>query len=319
VASWSQTAGIDVNSDVSVASRPLGGATVLGTPLAGGRLIGMQLNHRMGIDPGDLTKVPIANAEFTNATISYVQNNPVTVALADGAAYIHMLDDDLQNPQFITRVPANVISEPTFINAGNDLIMTVGADDGLWMYRFQDSLEPIDSKLLVKSDPVLGVSSLQLGDYQMTAFTTANECHLLASTAYESGAHAIVQQPCANPRLSVDASTGDANLLFDSRDGVRMMPIHITMFGGDAPVLRRHTSSPRTVFDGERFWISYIDERGDIVAGFLDANRHPVTMALEGARPTAEGYDLAIIEGAPTIFALDDTGYSAYRLCVAQQ
>ena len=96
-------------------------------------------------------------------------------------------------------------------------------------------------------------------------------------------------------------------------------PSLIVTIGGDAPVLRANATSPRTVFDGQRFWISYIDERGDVVAGFLDGNRKPVTMALNGVHPSREGYELAIVNGAPTIFALDDTGYSAYGLCAVTE
>jgi hypothetical protein len=73
------------------------------------------------------------------------------------------------------------------------------------------------------------------------------------------------------------------------------------------------------VFDGTNFWVSYLDARGDIVVGFLDANRQPITMALGAPRPERLGYELAMIDGSPWVISVDDGGYNAYRMCVETQ
>lgn len=315
VSSWSRTAGIDPISQVTAVARPGGGATVLEAPLAGGTLIGVQLNKRMGLESGNVSKL-VNDAAYTSATISYIQDRPVTASLADGALFLHMYDTDLTSPQLIAKLPGTALSEPSFFANGTDFVMPVGTADGLWMYRFQDSLEPIDQIHISTTKPVNYVTSAKMGNELLTAFSTDGECHIAYSTASKLIAETVAPVACANPRISVDETKNDAVLLFDVADGVHMMPIHLTMFGGDAPLVRADTTAPRALFDGEYFWVSYLDGRGDLVVGVLDEDRHPITMSLGDTQPIDSAYSLVMIDGAPTIFSLEDTGYSMYRLCL---
>ncbi len=317
VMAWDPNIGLDAAQDVSVAARPAGGATFFSAPIAGGTLTGFQLDPRMHMESPTPAKLPITNAAFSDVTVSYLQDRPVSTALADGAVYVHMLDAQLQNPEYITKLPATAIADPTFFYAQGNLVMPVGTKDGLVMHRFVDeSLEPLDSKLFMATKPVTAVTSAQLGTAMMTAYSTETECYLMVNTTFEPGASARVDRPCPSPRLSVDQSTGDAILLFDSTDGIRMMPIHITMFGGDAPVIRTGATAPRTVFDGTRFWLSYLDDRGDVIVGFLDEHNKPITMSLGAPQPERGAYELVMLNGSPTVFSMDDSGYTAYNMCV---
>ena len=88
---------------------------------------------------------------------------------------------------------------------------------------------------------------------------------------------------------------------------------------GDARLLRDSTSSPRAVFDGKNFWVSYLDARGDILVGFLDGDRKLVTMSLAGPRPDDQAYELLLVDGNPWVFALGNEGYTAHRMCVEPQ
>jgi hypothetical protein len=66
--------------------------------------------------------------------------------------------------------------------------------------------------------------------------------------------------------------------------------------------------------------VSYIDERGEIVMGFLtgDGNQM-ISTAVSASAPAHDGYDIAMFDGSPWVFALDRNGYTAHRMCVAQQ
>ena len=317
VMAWDPNLALDPAQDVSVAARPGGGATFFSAPLGGGTLTGFQLDPRMNMENGTVVKLPITNASFDKVAVSYIQNRPVSTAIADGAVYLHMLDNKLETAEYIAKLPALSISEPTFLYAQGNLVMPVGTKDGLVMHRFvDDSLEPLDSKLFSSTKPVISVTSAQLQTNMMTAYSTETECYLMVNSTYEPGVSARVERACPSPRLAVNETNGDAKLLFDSPEGIRMMPIHLTMFGGDAPVLRSDATSPRTVFDGERFWISYLDARGDVVVGFLDEHNKPITMSLGAPQPERAGYELVMLDGAPTIFAVDEKGYTAYSMCV---
>lgn len=311
---WSASNTGDRALNLSVIESPLGGATLVTAPQAGGTLFGFQLDPRMDMI-GDGTKVPI-DGTFSNVAVSYVQNRPVTTSIADGAIYVHMLDENLEFPQYITKIPGTHVAEPAFYLAQGNLVMPVVNDTGLWMHRFDDGLEPLDVKHFKTTEPARSITVSQLGTAMMTAWSTDTQCHLHVNTTFEAGINAQVDAPCSEPKIAVNQTSGEGVMLFDSVEGVRLMTLHTTMMGGDARVIRPDASSPRTLFDGTNFWVSYLDARGDIVVGFLDANRNPVTMALGAPQPDRLGYELVNIEGSPWIFSIGDDGYSAYRMCV---
>jgi hypothetical protein len=74
--------------------------------------------------------------------------------------------------------------------------------------------------------------------------------------------------------------------------------------------------SPKIVFDGSRYWVSYINARQDVVVGYLATDGSLVSMALEGTQPMGEGYELAVINGGVWVFAVDGAGAGAQRLCL---
>lgn len=317
VSSWSPTV-TDPALDLSVAQRPGGGATLLNVPRSGGTLTGFNVDPRMNMEGADLTKVATDWA-FEQITVSYVENRPISTGVAAGALYLHVLGEALEDPQYITKLPANAVAEPAFYRAQGNIVMPVVTDNGLWMHRFDDSLEPLDSKHFATSGPGRSLTVAQLGTAMITAWSTDTSCHLVANSTYEPGMQASVNKPCANPRLSINQTNGEGVMLFDSAEGVRLMPIHTTMMGGDASVIRPGANSPRTVFDGTNHWVSYLDSRGDVVVGFLDVNRKPVTMSLGAPTPERTGFELVMVDGAPWVFSVDAGGYTAYRMCVEAQ
>ena len=71
------------------------------------------------------------------------------------------------------------------------------------------------------------------------------------------------------------------------------------------------------MFDGDRYWISYLNARGEVTVGYLDDDRHIVSMGLTGVQPMAQAYDLAVIDGAVWVYALDGiSGYTGTQMCL---
>lgn len=303
----------DPEMNISVVQRPAGGATLVSAPRAGGSLYGFNLDPRMDMI-GDGLK--ILDGTFDNVSVSYVGGRPVTTSVADGAIHVNLLDENLQNPQYITKLPGSYVGEPAFYEAQGNIVMPVANDTGLWMYRFDDGLEPLGSKHFLTTAPARSITVSQLGTAMMTSWSTDTSCYLHVNTTYEAGVTATVEAPCNEPKIAVNQTNGDGVMLFDSVEGIRLMSLHTTMMGGDARVIRADGTSPRTLFDGTNFWVSYLDARGDIVVGFLDANNNPVTMSLGAPKPDRIGYELVEIEGSPWVFSIDADGYSAYRMCV---
>jgi hypothetical protein len=312
VNSWTPTIA-DPAMNMSVVQRPTGGATLVTAPRVGGEIYGFNLDPRMDMI-GSGQKV--LDGTFDNVSVSYVNGRPVTTSVADGAVHVNLLDENLEYPQFITKIPGSYVGEPAFYKAQGNIVMPVADDTGLWMYRFDDGLEPIDAKHFKTTAPARSIAVSQLGTAMMTSWSTDTSCYLHVNTTYEAGVTAMVDAPCTDPKIAVNQTNGDGVMLFDSNEGIRLMTLHTTMMGGDARLIRTDASSPRAVFDGTNFWVSYLDARGDIIVGFLDENHNPVTMSLGAAKPDRLGYELVNVEGSPWIFSIDADGYSAYRMCV---
>jgi hypothetical protein len=303
--------------DVAVAGRPEG-ATVVAVPRRGGAATGFVLDTRMRMLAGE-TKINI-DVPLSEVSVSYLGTRITTTGISDGSVFLHLLDDDLSNPQLVVKMPATTLPKPAFYrDVADDIIMPVGTESGLVFARFADSGEPIDTKLVVASKPVRSMTTAQMGVALFTAWSTDTECYMMQAPTFQAGATSYQRVACPNPALAVNDKTGDGLMLFESPQGVRSMFTHGQMFGGDAPLLRPDTTAPRTLFDGKNFWVSYLDARGDVIVGILDSERHAVTMSLNGPKPYDSAYQLVMIEGNPWILAFDDAGYTGHRLCIDEQ
>jgi hypothetical protein len=315
VQTWTSSLNADAGMNVSVAPRS-DGAVVLATPRSGGSLTGFVLDTRMNVVSAN--KVAI-DGSFTQVVASYVHDRLVSTAIQDGAVFLHLLDNDLSNPQYTAKLSGKYIADPAFYKTQADLVMPIAGDDGLWLHRFNDSFVPTDSKLVIPSQPARSMTAAQMGVAMLTAWSTDSECYMALTSTFSAGINTRVGVACADPRFAVNSKAASAIMVFESPMGVRMMSVQATQFGGDARVLREATTAPRALFDGTNFWVSYLDERGDIIVGFLDANRQLITMSLAGPKPEVGAYEMVMVDSEPWVFTLGSEGYSAYRMCIDAQ
>ena len=313
VQTWNTSVFADPGMNVSVVPHS-SGAAVLATPRAGGLVTGFVLDDRMQMI--SVNKLPI-DGEFTDVVVSH-ENRLTSTALQGGAVFLHLLDDDLGNPQYTAKLPGTHIAEPAFFKTQADLVMPIGGDDGLWLHRFADSFEPLDAIHVVPSQPVRSMAAAQLGVALMTAFSTDNQCYLMLTSTYSAGIDTRLPVACPDPRLAVNQKTGEGVLVFDSPAGVRMRSFVASQLG-DERVLRARTSAARTLFDGTNFWISYLDERGDLLVGILDGEHQLITMSLAGPRPERGAYEMVLVDGNPWVLSLGSEGYTAHRMCIETQ
>ena len=126
---------------------------------------------------------------------------------------------------------------------------------------------------------------------------------------------------CRAPRLA--AGIGDrAELAYEGVGGVWVGDLY--MSGNNAIASTRKVGaygrSPRIAFDGQRYWMTYIDARGTLVVGFLSQDLNTlVSFALDDVTPAADAYDLKIVDGQAVVFSASASGYAAHGLCVAFQ
>jgi hypothetical protein len=316
VQSWTAgTPKMPLAMNVSVLVRP-DGAAVLATPREGGTLTGLLFDTHM--EMLGASKLGI-DGVYSQVVASDVKGRLLASAVEGNAVQTYILDDKLENSQFVEKVPGTQLAEPAFYRAKDELVMPVAGDDGLWMHHFSDSFELLDSKHVVETAPARSMAAAQMGSSLFTTWSTDSACYMMLSHSIGPGVDTRLPFPCENARIAVSPTTGDGLVVFDSVDGVHMMRVSPSQFGGEPTFVRGKSTSPRTLFDGTTFWLSYLDPRGDIVVGFVDPSHGVVTMSLGGPKPAAGAYEFVMIDGSPWVFSVGDEGYSAYRMCVDTQ
>lgn len=297
--------------NVSVAMRGEA-SVVLAAPRTGGALAGFV------VDPAThtVTTHDIAiNGSFSSVATTVIANRVAATSVADSTILLHTLDDDLTNPQYVTKVLGRHLAEPALFAAqADELVMPVGADDGVWLYRFADSFEPMNGTRLIETDPVVALTAAVSSSNMLTAWSTNDSCYMMATNMFSAGTTAKMDGACSSPRLAVNPK-GQGVVVFETDAGANVMTLSPSQFGGNARMLRPGTQAPRTVFDGTHFWISFLDERGDIVVGLVDAAGRLTMMGLGAPRPAAGAYELVIGDGSPWVVSLAGGEFSAYRMC----
>jgi hypothetical protein len=311
VAEWPDKV-LNPKVDLSVATRDTN-AAIVSMPIGGGDARGMLVNARMAV----VSDQSIATS-YDQVGISYAANRFAATTRHDGSIGVWMMADDLSSSDLLTTVEGTVTAKQTFVPIPNGLIMPVGDAYGVTIHRFKDSYEPVASYRLPKAGPVLGMAATSSSDTALIAWTTDANCFIGQLDGYNVEMSSPKWDACQNPRLAVDSGSLTGVLVFDSPEGVRLsMTDGTIMYGRD--LLRANATAPRVLFDGSKFWVSFLDDRGQVVVGILDtATRHVRTIAVSGPRPFASSYELAMVEGSPWVFTLDETGYAGHRLCVEQ-
>jgi hypothetical protein len=315
--SWTTNIAADPKMDVAVLPRQQGGATVLAVPYTGGTMTGFNLDARMNMI-GEGAKVEIDNV-FNGVSVSTVGDRLVAVSHNRDAVFVHMLDDDFANPQWIAKFPGSLISKPSLHEIQGDLVLPIATDDGLVLHRLYDSLEPRDTLLVKATEPAIAMDAVQLGVSTMAAWSTRGSCHLMMMPAFAAGPTTELSGACPSLRLAANAQSGEGLLAFAGHDGVRLVHFTPTHLGSESRLVRADATAPRVIFDGQRIWVSYLDVRGDVVIGFLDTDGKLVTTSLGGPQPFGAAYELVMMDGAPWVFALEADGYTAHRLCVGSR
>jgi hypothetical protein len=298
-------------SGVSVSVASSGNrATAIATPSGGGELVGLML------DPGHarMSSHKVELDGYTQVIASVVGSRLAAAAISNAGVDLHLLDEDFTNPQHVAKLAGTTVAQPAIYNLGDELVMPTLSNDGVWLHRFQDSFEPIASRHIATSKPAHSLSAAQVGIDLLAAWSTDDGCTVLRTNGDEPDFEANLAVECKDPRVALDPATGRGAMVFTSSDGVRVTALYDAKLGPTG-LMRAGATSPRVLFDGKRTWVSFLDERGDIIVGFVHGNQL-LSMSLSGPKPHAGAYDLVMVNGVPWVFSLDEDGYAGYHMCI---
>lgn len=298
--------------NLSIAGRDRGAAVIATRPGDGS-----PIGYGLDVDRHDMVvNTIVLPNKYEQVIATQVGERLVSTAVQNGEVDVHLLDPDFGNPQYTATLPGGVVAEPALYAMGaTELVMPVITDDGLWLHRFQDSFEPIDSVHVVKTAAATSMAAAQVRERLLTVWSTADECYLSMTGPSSAAITARKPMACPNPRVAVNQHNGEMVVLFDHPEGVgvlRNRPAHIN---GEMALLRSVASSPRALFDGERIWVSYLDVDGTIVVGFFDEQGLLLKTSLEETQLEPGAYDFVMVDGQPWVYSLTDRGFAAHQMC----
>ena len=318
---WTSTGVATTDVRLSIAARQ-GDFAILGVPTAGGALDGFAIDAASKTD-ATITQVSFGTGTFKSVGLSRINDRLVTAAGDGTEVHVALLDNTLANPVELGKAPGIAAMSQAMLLADGTRMVPIAGNDGVSVLSFNDAWQPVSTIQLATTSTPTSYAAAQLGLAMLVGWSTTDSCYL--GTVYTGNGFApnsvtTLNEPCASPRLATTLIDGTDAFVFEAPDGVRLMHVSQVKMGGSSQVLRAHATSPRVLFDGQRTWVSYLDERGEIVVGFLTEDSNVIaSVAVSGIQPQHDGYDLAMFDGAPWVFALDANGYTAHRLCVVQQ
>lgn len=313
--SWSevQTASKDVDLTVVPTA---GGAAVLHVPRTGGMLGGFLLDGR-GLIVGDPAGTEIMEGKWTDVSAS-VSDGRLVVGLTDGTSTtISILRDDLGDYRKLTRTDGALLGDAVVMTARDTRFTATGGTSGMLKTTFDSGWTAMDTEVFSRSVPT-GMTSAAYGDDGMIAWSTTTSCHL---QRISSGIAATQDFACTDARLATNYADREGELVWQGGRSVMLSNIRADAHNeiANVKVLAAEGTSPRVVFDGERFWVSYLNKSGVLIVGYLDDSDTLVSTSVD-LRPLPGAHELVVMDGTLWAFAFDaETGFGASRLCLVRE
>lgn len=312
--SWDSVVPTAKDVDLAVVQMPQG-AGILSVAKQGGYLQGFLADAR-GLIIGDVAGTKVRTDNVWNGVSASIVDGHLVVGLTAGEkTSISVIRDDLGEYREIGVFEGNVIGDAPVVYARGQRLTTTGGAVGIVTNTFNEAWAPMGSEVVQRSVPT-NMTTTPYGNDAIVAWSTGSECHLQRIAA---NTHSMQPFACNNTRLAMNFDDRAGQMVYETGENISISDIRINSHGEIANQLELVTraSSPRIVFDGEHYWVSYLNQHGDIVVGYLDEDHSLVTTQLEFTRPEHDAYELAVINGAVWVYSVDrDTGFGAHKLCL---
>ena len=300
----------DHDVDVSAIETP-SGLSVTWVPLVGGPLYGIKLDPNWQIT-SDMSATSIKPGTWYSSSLGFVDDMLVMGESDGGSIKLDTVQSNMSSATEQACPSANRVSKPPFVNAGPDTISLTTWIDGLTVRPFASDWMPTPPVLTEPSDEPVAVTAVTFGATAVVAWSTPTACNVEQLGDMATGMRVQSTTACRAPRLA--ASETAVAFVREQPDGVYVSVAAPSDMFASAMLIGPNGTSPRIAFDGQRFWISYLDGT-QLVVGYLglDGTLHSTTVA---ATPAHDAYELTIVGGAPWLIVVDGAGLAAHELCV---
>jgi hypothetical protein len=314
---WPSVAYPDRDVDLTVVPTPTG-AAIFTVDRAGGPLRGFAINGRGEIETKAQGNILRDDHVFTAVSAAYIDERIVTAAVTDeGSVAIDMIRPDFGATYNLSTPRGTMIADVPLANVRDQRLATIGdANEGVSGIRFDTAWQTSGIVPITAKAPRT-MTATRYRDDTMVVWSTESTCHAMRVGAEISSSRSW---PCLGGRVAINAAALSGYMVYE--EGADKIMISQIRIGGESELANTRlflesARAPKIVFDGTHYWISYINSRQDVVVGILDVKDGTlVSMALEGTQPMTDGYELAVVNGAVWVFAVDGAGANASRLCL---
>ncbi len=313
VRSWPSVAFDGRDVDLAVAPTATG-AAIFTTARSGGPLRGFTIDGSGQLTGKETGTIVRDDQAFTAVSAGAVDGRLVTAAVGEQGAAIDLVREDLGAFQNLTTSPGTVVGDLPIATSRLGRVATIGDEAGLTAISFDDSWTTSGTRLLSKAQPLSMTATRYLTD-TMASWSTDTTCHLQRMAA---GVTSQRNFACIGARIAASGPDREGYLVYEDGDRVMISQLRV---GGESEIANQrelvpNARSPRIVYDGARYWVSYIDVHDDVIVGYLEADGSLASMALNGTQPQSEAYELAIVNNGLWVFAVDGGGVGAQRICL---
>ena len=314
--SWPSVFAQDKNLDLRAVPTQQG-AAIFSVARGGGSLYGFVVDAR-GLIIGDVAGTKVLDGSFTSMSATGIDGRLVVAALDGTKIFVNMLSDDLTDAHLLGTMPGTMLGDTLMMYARGYYVSAAGSPNGITASTFDANWSEMGTQVVQQSAP-LSLTSTRYGNDAMIAWSTPGDCHLARIAA---DTHNVRSFPCRNNRIASNFAEKSGQMVFEENGGVHRSDI---MVGAHNDIANNNQlvptgKSPRIVYDGKRYWVSYINTHGDITLGYLEEDGSLASMAIENVRPMDGAYDLAVIDGSVWLYAFDgDNRYSANKMCLTRE
>lgn len=296
--------------DLAVATTPTG-ASVFWVPSATGSLRGFD------IAAADRSASPITvvrSGPYDQTSVAFVDGRLIATARNGVRAIVHDVPQPIAAGTEIANLWGDNTAKTAIVHAGPDRVMAASCSE-FSLHAFDQAWSGSEDTL-TRSNPDSSnhVDVTQLGARMFTAVSMDNACTYTVATDRSTGTTRSSVMPCAHARLA--ATTDEVAMAFETATTVDLVIDDASTVTAANAMPIALGSSPRVLRHDGRYWLSYLDEAGGLVVGYVE-DGVVLTRQLGNATAAHDAYELAVLDGSPWIIGVDPTTSNVYgrRLC----
>jgi hypothetical protein len=258
--------------------------------------------------------VRLDDQKVKTVTATQLGGHTVLASTDGDSIFVDLVSDQMRLVHRIATLPGTATSEIPMVTAPDGYVLPTLDTDGIHIDHFNVDWRLDRSMVVTTTQPPDGIAAAPFGNNSMIAWSANGQCHLQFASTGRDGDGSIVDHPCASPHLAVDPTTGEALVAYQTPAGVMINRAPFQRLG-TPHLLRAAATEPQVMFDGTRFWVSYVDEGAKLTIGFFDDQAHFVSAAVPQMNPEHGNYRLQMLEGLAAIVSTDSDGYSVQSMC----